>query len=83
MIATHNIKIGGRWYKAGEEIDSPADSMSQEANYGSKEKKFTKTEIHQMPVKELRELATEYGIENAEMMNGSEIKKIILNYLEM
>lgn len=47
------------------------------------EKKITKTDIHRMPVEELRKLATEYGIENAEIMNGSEIKKIILNHLEM
>lgn len=83
MIATHNIKIGGRWYKAGEEINSQADSMNQEANYGSKEKKFTKTEIHQMPVKELRELATEYGIDGAEYLNGSDIKKLLVEKLEL
>ena len=44
MIATHNIKIGGRWYKAGEEINSSADFMNtpEIPEYG--EKKFTKTE---------------------------------------
>lgn len=42
MIATHNIKIGGRWYKAGEEINSSADFMNtpEIPEYG--EKKFTK-----------------------------------------
>lgn len=83
MIATHNIKIGGRWYKAGEEINSPADSMNQEITSGLKEKKFTKTEIHQMPVKELRELATEYGIDGAEYLNGSDIKKLLIEKMEL
>ncbi len=78
MIAKHSIKQNGRWYKAGEEISSPAEVMQTK-----EEKKITKTDIHRMPVEELRKLAAEYGIENAEMMNGSEIKKIILDYLEM
>ena len=70
MIATHNIKIGGRWYKAGEEINSSADFMNTPEIQEYGEKKFTKTEIYQMPVKELRELATEYGIDGAEYLNG-------------
>lgn len=81
MIATHNIKIGGRWYKAGEEINSSADFMNtpEIPEYG--EKKFTKTEIYRMPVKELRELATEYGIDGAEYLNGSDIKKLLIDKL--
>lgn len=83
MFATHSIKKNGRWYKVGEEMDSPAEFMNPPEILEHEEKKITKTDIHRMPVEELRKLATEYGIENSEMMNGSEIKKIILNYLEM
>ena len=83
MIATHSIKKDGRWYKAGEEIDSPANFMNSHEITAHKEKKFTKTEIHQMPVKELRELATEQGIDGAEYLNGSDIKKLLIEKLEL
>ena len=71
MIATHNIKIGGRWYKAGEEINSSADFMNtpEIPEYG--EKKFTKTEIYQMPVKELRELNCYANCDVVDSTDGS------------
>lgn len=78
MVATHSIKLNGRWYKAGEEMDSPADFMNPSNIPKQEEKKFTKTEIYQMPVKELRELATEQGIDGAENLNGSDIKKLLI-----
>ena len=83
MIATHTIKKDGRWYKAGEEMDSPADFMNQTEIPEQEEKKFTKTEIYQMPVKELRELATEQGIDGAEYLNGSDIKKLLIEKMEL
>ena len=36
-----------------------------------------------MPVKELRELATEYGIDGAEYLNGSDIKKLLIEKMEL
>ena len=78
MIATHSIKQNGRWYKAGEEIISPADFMKLPEIPAQEERKFTKTEIYQMPVKELRELATEQGIDGVEYLNGSDIKKLLI-----
>lgn len=83
MIATHTIKKDGRWYKAGEEMDSPADFMNQTEIPEQEEKKFTKTEIYQMPVKELRELATEQGIDGAEYLNGSDIKKLLIEKMRL
>lgn len=78
MFAAHSIKKNGRWYKAGEEMDSPTEFMNPPEITLHEEKKFTKTEIHQMPVKELRELATEQGIDGAEYLNGSDIKKLLI-----
>lgn len=83
MIATHTIKKDGRWYKAGEEMDSPDDFMNQTEIPEQEEKKFTKTEIYQMPVKELRELATEQGIDGAEYLNGSDIKKLLIEKMRL
>lgn len=78
MIATHSIKQNGRWYKAGEEIDSPADFMKKQEIPEQEEKKITKTDIHRMPVEELRKLAEEQGIEGSEYLNGADIKKLLI-----
>ena len=38
MIATHNIKVNGRWYRAGEEVPEQAETSKKE------EKPVEKTE---------------------------------------
>ena len=30
MIATHNIKVNGRWYRAGEEYKLPKENAAEE-----------------------------------------------------
>lgn len=82
MFATHSIKKNGRWYKAGEEMDSPAEFMNQPEILEHEEKKITKTDIHRMPVEELRKLAEEQGIDGVEEMNGTDIKKLLLERIE-
>lgn len=41
-------------------------------------KPLTKTEINRMPTAELKQLAAENGIENAEEMTGAELKKTLI-----
>lgn len=36
---------------------------------------YTKTEINRMPTAELKQLAFDKGVENADMMTGAELKK--------
>lgn len=79
MIYPYIVVKNGKWYKSGENVPDDSENILK----SGEKTNYTKTDIHRMPVEELRKLATEYGIENAEIMNGSEIKKIILNYLEM
>lgn len=43
------------------------------------EGKPTKTEINRMPVSELRKMATDSGVGNAEAMTGSELKGYLIN----
>lgn len=73
MIATHSIKINGKWYKAGEEIRS--------ANTISKKKTYTKTEINRMSTSDLQKLASEHGIEDANAKSGAELKKVLIRQL--
>lgn len=71
MIATHSIKINGKWYKAGEEIRS-ANTISEN------KKTYTKTEINRMSTSDLQNLALEHGIEDAQEKSGAEIKKMLI-----
>ena len=72
MIAEYTVKRNGKWYKAGEFIPEAEVSAS-----GINPEKFrkTKTEINMMKVDDLRALAKQYGIENADSMTGSAIKE--------
>lgn len=44
-----------------------------------KENKLTKTDINRMPVDELRKMAMNTGVEGAESMTGSELKKYLID----
>lgn len=44
-------------------------------------KQHTKTEINRMPTADLKKLALDTGIENAESMTGAELKKHLINEL--
>ena len=74
MIATHSIKINGKWYKAGEEI--------RHANTISENKKtYTKTDINRMSTSDLQKLASEHGIEDANAKSCAELKKVLIRQL--
>lgn len=69
------VNYNGVWYPAGSEVpagDSFAESISEE------QKTYTKTEINRMPASELKALAIEHGIANAEEKSGTEIKKLLI-----
>lgn len=74
MIYPYIVVKNGKWYKSGENV--PDDSKN--ALESGEKTNYTKTDIHRMPVEELRELATEQGIDGAENLNGSDIKKLLI-----
>lgn len=61
----------GKWYEAGEEVP---DIVSGEKSSGG----YTKTEINRMSTSDLQALAAEHGIEGAEEISGSELKRILI-----
>ena len=79
MIYPYIVVKNGKWYKYGENVPDDSDNVSE----ARENQNYTKTEIHQMPVKELRELATEQGIDGAEYLNGSDIKKLLIEKMEL
>ena len=84
MIAEYRIKYNGVWYQAGDEIEEEVDknTSSDTSDFMTPpSKNFTKTEIKRMPVGNLRELASEYGIEDAEEKTGEELKDCLISVL--
>lgn len=84
MIAEYGIKYNGVWYQAGDEIEEEVDknTSSDTSDFMTlPSKNFTKTEIKRMPVGNLRELASEYGIEDAEEKTGEELKDCLISVL--
>lgn len=80
MVAEYTVKRNGKWYKAGEIIPEAEEAVS-----GMNPKKFqkTKTEINMMKVDDLRALAKQYGIENADSMTGSAIKEHFVKIFDL
>ena len=87
MIATHSIKMNGKWYKAGEEIEDMAvgknslpfsdDDITFEKR--PEQKEYTKTDIMKMNKAELYEMAKNTGVENVDEMNRAELAEYLLS----
>lgn len=79
MIAECMTKHKGIWYLPGEVI--PEDIISEEPAMEEQpedEPVYTKTAIKRMPVDELKKLATEKGIEDAENATGEQLKDALI-----
>lgn len=79
MIYQHIVVKNGKWYKSGEEVPDDENNIQNE----EKTTNYTKTDIHRMPVEELRKLAEEQGIEGSEYLNGADIKKLLIEKMEL
>lgn len=75
MVAECMTKHKGIWYLPGEIIpEEPEQHEEQEESY-------TKTAIKRMPVDELKKLATEKGIEDAENATGEQLKDALITIM--
>lgn len=87
MIARNRMKMGGKWYKAGEEIPSagtnPKDDFSQYMNPPKEDKTYTKTDINRMSTSDLKSLAISEGIDGAEDMSGADLKKVLIDKFKL
>ena len=73
MIATHSIKVNGKWHMAGDEISSVIPEEKAEINT----KQYTKTEINRMSTADLQKLSAEVGIDTTDK-SGGELKKLLI-----
>ena len=85
MIYDHNVICGGIFYRAGQEVPAPTTSTKTVQESATSDeasnKSYTKSEIQQMNVKSLRELATSEGIENADELSGTKLKELLIEKL--
>lgn len=84
MVAECMTKHKGIWYLPGEIIPEeiiPGDITPEEPameELPDDELVYTKTAIKRMPVDELKKLATEKGIEDAENATGEQLKDALI-----
>ena len=87
MIARNRMKMGGKWYKAGEEIPpagpNPKDDFSQYMSPPKEDKTYTKTDINRMSTSDLKSLAISEGIDGAEDMSGADLKKVLIDKFKL
>ena len=84
MKFDHKVKYKGKWYMPGEEIKEADKSTSDFSTYMNppiEQKTYTKTDINRMSTSDLQALATEQGIDNAEELTGTELKKLLIEKL--
>lgn len=74
MKYNHKVKYNGKWYMPNEEV--PIEKGTSSLNY-------TKTEISRMSTSDLKLLAKEQEIENADKISGSELKKILIEKFDL
>lgn len=79
------VNNNGVWYPAGAEVPAKPtfQKESHETRNVAKTTPYTKTEISRMTTSELKKVANDMNIENAETMTGVEIKKCLYKMLEL
>lgn len=75
MLATHTIKCGGKWYNAGDNVPE-SNSLASPVGY-------TKTDINRMRTADLQKLAGEKGIQNADSFSGEDLKKMLIELINL
>lgn len=84
MIYDHMVKKNGKYYHSGENVPDLIENNSYTSSSVSLEKKeFNRTDINRMSTAELRDFALKNGIENADSITGSELKKILIEKFEL
>lgn len=74
MVYEYKVKHKGKWYLPGEEIPEETEQPTQP---------YTKTDINRMSTADLQKLAGEKGIENADSFSGEDLKKMLIELLNL
>lgn len=74
MVYEYKVKHKGKWYLPGEEIPEETEQPTQP---------YTKTDINRMSTADLQKLAGEKGIENADSFSGADLKKMLIDLMQL
>ena len=74
MVYEYKVKHKGKWYLPGEEIPEETEQPTQP---------YTKTDINRMSTADLQKVAGEKGIENADSFSGEDLKKMLIELLNL
>lgn len=74
MVYEYKVKHKGKWYLPGEEIPEETEQPTQP---------YTKTDINRMRTADLQKLAEEKGIENADSFSGEDLKKMLIELMNL
>ncbi len=74
MVYEYKVKHKGKWYLPGEEIPEETEQPTQP---------YTKTDINRMSTADLQKLAGEKGIENADSFSGADLKKMLIDLMNL
>lgn len=87
MRYDHAVKHNGITYPAGTDVpNGKSAELANDVPAGAQEeagKQLTKTEINRMAVEDLRKLAAENGIKNVEEISGADLKKVLIEKLDL
>ena len=85
MKFSHLVKYNGVYYPAGTDVPVGnnntvvAETIEEIVEpIVEKQPQYTKTDINRMSTAELKEVATNNGIKNAEEMTGADLKKVLI-----
>jgi hypothetical protein len=79
LVYECKTKYKGKWYMPGEEVPEEKSQVPSDfTNPPENPITYTKTEINRMSTADLQKLATEQGIENAQVTSGVELKEILI-----
>lgn len=84
MVYEYKTKYKGKWYMPGEEVPEeksqvPSDFMNPPESPIT----YTKTEINRMSTADLQKLAGEKGIGNADSFSGADLKKMLIDLMNL
>lgn len=74
MVYEYKVKHKGKWYLPGEEIQEETEQPTQP---------YTKTDINRMRTADLQKLAGEKGIQNADSFSGEDLKKMLIELMNL
>lgn len=74
MVYEYKVKHKGKWYLPGEEIPEETEQPTQP---------YTKTDINRMSTADLQKLAREKEIENADSFSGADLKKMLIELMNL